>query len=456
MVSTTHAHGRVTQRPVAQGRVAFATIVGTSIEWYDYFLYAAASGLIFNELFFGPLGSTLSTMVAFATVGISFLFRPLGAFLAGHFGDKLGRRVVLIITLIAMGAATALIGFLPTYDSIGLAAPLLLIVLRIIQGISAGGEWGGAVLLAVEHAEVKHRGLRGSFPQIGVSIGLILSSSVLALMTAIAPGEAFLEWGWRVPFFLSILLVAVGYWIRRGVEESPVFHEIAERKEQVTNPLGKLFKSHWLLVILASLVFVGNNAAGYMTTGGYIQNYATDPDGPLGLDRGPVLWAVSASAVSWLVFTIAAGAVSDRIGRKRTYLLGWMLLLIGIFSLFPLVNTGSIWMLLLGLIILTVGLGFTYGQQPAMYAELFPSSVRFSGVSVSYAIGSIIGGAFAPTIAKALVSATGTTTSVAIYLAIMTVIALVATLVLRDRSGLPLGPDHEQEQAVSPIIGIRQ
>ncbi len=438
-----------------QGRVAFATVVGTSIEWYDYFLYAAASGLIFNELFFGGLGSTLSTMVSFATVGISFLFRPLGAFLAGHYGDKLGRRVVLIITLIAMGAATALIGFLPTYDSIGLAAPILLIVLRVIQGISAGGEWGGAVLLAVEHAEVKHRGLRGSFPQIGVSIGLILSSGVLALMTVIAPGEAFLEWGWRVPFFLSILLVAVGYWIRRGVEESPVFHEIAERKEQVTNPLGKLFKCHWLLVILASLVFVGNNAAGYMTTGGYIQNYATDPTGPIGLERGPVLWAVSASAVSWLIFTIIAGSVSDKIGRKNTYLLGWVLLLIGIFSLFPLVNTGSIWMLFLGLVILTVGLGFTYGQQPAMYAEIFPSSVRFSGVSVSYAIGSILGGAFAPTIAKALVSATGTTTSVAIYLGGVTVIALVATLLLRDRSGIPLGPAHEEEQSVSPIIGIR-
>lgn len=447
--------GVMVSKPHTQGRVAFATVVGTSIEWYDYFLYAAASGLIFNELFFGGLGSTLSTMVAFATVGISFLFRPLGAFLAGHYGDKLGRRVVLIITLIAMGAATALIGFLPTYDSIGIAAPILLIVLRVIQGISAGGEWGGAVLLAVEHAEVKHRGLRGSFPQIGVSIGLILSSGVLALMTVIAPGEAFLEWGWRVPFFLSILLVAVGYWIRRGVEESPVFHEIAERKEQVANPLGKLFKSHWLLVILASLVFVGNNAAGYMTTGGYIQNYATDPAGPIGLERGPVLWAVSASAVSWLIFTIIAGSVSDKIGRKNTYLLGWGLLLIGIFSLFPLVNTGSIWMLFLGLVILTVGLGFTYGQQPAMYAEIFPSSVRFSGVSVSYAIGSILGGAFAPTIAKALVSSTGTTTSVALYLAGMTVIGLVATLLLRDRSGIPLGPAHEEEQSVSPIIGFR-
>lgn len=437
-----------------QTRVAFATIVGTSIEWYDYFLYAAASGLIFNELFFGPLGSTLSTMVAFATVGISFLFRPLGAFLAGHFGDKLGRRAVLIITLIAMGAATALIGALPTYDSVGVIAPAMLIVLRIIQGISAGGEWGGAVLLAVEHADEESRGLRGSFPQIGVSIGLLLSSGVLALMTSIAPGDAFLEWGWRVPFFLSIALVLIGYWIRRGVEESPVFHEIAARKEQVSNPLGKLFRGHWLLVILASLVFMGNNAAGYMTTGGYIQNYATDPAGPIGLERGPVLWAVAASAVSWLIFTILAGAVSDKIGRRNSYLLGWAFLLVGIFSLFPLVNTGSLGMLLLGLVILTVGLGFTYGQQPAMHAELFPSSVRFSGVSVSYAIGSILGGAFAPTIAKALVSETGTTTSVAVYLGVVAALALVATLLLRDRTGIPLGPDHEEEQAVSPIIGI--
>lgn len=392
--------------------------------------------------------------MAFATVGISFLFRPLGAFLAGHFGDKLGRRVVLIITLIAMGAATALIGFLPTYESAGILAPILLIALRIVQGISAGGEWGGAVLLAVEHADKRSRGLHGSFPQIGVSIGLLLSSGVLALMTSIAPGDAFLEWGWRVPFFLSIALVFVGYWIRRGVEESPVFHEIAERKEQVSNPLGKLIKGHWLLVVLASVIFMANNAAGYMTTGGYIQNYATDPAGPIGLERGPVLWAVAASAVSWLVFTIIAGAVSDKIGRRNTYILGWALLPIGIFSLFPLVNTGSAGMLLLGLVVLTVGLGFTYGQQPAMYAELFPSSVRFSGVSVSYAIGSILGGAFAPTIPKALVSSTGTTTSVAVYLGIVAVLSLTATLLLRDRTGIPLGPDHEDEQSVSPIIGV--
>ena len=392
--------------------------------------------------------------MAFATVGISFLFRPSGAFLAGHFGDKLGRRVVLIITLIAMGAATALIGFLPTYESAGILAPILLIALRIVQGISAGGEWGGAVLLAVEHADKRSRGLHGSFPQIGVSIGLLLSSGALALMTSIAPGDAFLEWGWRVPFFLSIALVFVGYWIRRGVEESPVFHEIAERKEQVSNPLGKLIKGHWLLVVLASVIFMANNAAGYMTTGGYIQNCATDPAGPIGLERGPVLWAVAASAVSWLVFTIIAGAVSDKIGRRNTYIPGWALLLIGIFNLFPLVNTGSAGMLLLGLVVLTVGLGFTCGQQPAMYAELSPSSVRFSGVSVSYAIGSILGGAFAPTIAKALVSSTGTTTSVAVYLGIVAVLSLTATLLLRDRTGIPLGPDHEDEQSVSPIIGV--
>lgn len=233
----------------------------------------------------------------------------------------------------------------------------------------------------------------------------------------------------------SILLVAVGYWIRRGVEESPVFHEIAERKEQVSNPLGKLLRNHWLLVVLASLVFVGNNAVGYMTTGGCIQNHATDPTGPIGLDRGPVLWSVAVSAISWLIVTIVAGAVSDRIGRKNTYLLGWV----------PLPFTA--------LVVLSVGLGFAYGQQPAMYAEIFPSSVGFPGVSVSDAIGSILGRAFAPTIAEALASATGTTTSVAVCLAIMTIIALAATLCLKDRSGISLRPDHEAEQSLSPLVG---
>ncbi|MDR7185202.1 MFS family permease [Microbacterium trichothecenolyticum] len=434
-------------------RVVFATVVGTTVEWYDFFIYATAVGLVFGQLFFAPLGAN-SAIVAFATVGVSFLFRPLGAFLAGHFGDKYGRKVVLMWTLILMGAATALIGFLPTYDAIGVWAPILLVFLRIIQGISAGGEWGGAVLMAVEHAPQTRRGAFGASPQIGVPLGLLLASGVMALMAMIAPGDAFLVWGWRVPFLLSVVLILVGYYVRRRVEESPVFAELAERKEKARMPIITLFRKHLLLVFIAALVFAGNNAVGYMTTGGYIQGYSTNPEGPLALERGPVLWAVAGSAVTWLLSTLAAGFISDRIGRRTTYIIGWILQLVGVFLLFPLVNTGSIWLLFLGLAILTIGLGFTYGPQAALYSELFPASIRFSGVSISYAIGAILGGAFAPTIATALVQATGSTMSVTWYLAGMTVVGLIATLLLRDRSGIPLGPDHEAEQSVSPIYGL--
>lgn len=435
-------------------RVVFATVVGTTVEWYDFFIYAAAAGLVFGELFFAPAGPGIATILSFLTVGISFLFRPLGAFLAGHLGDKYGRRLVLMLTLILMGVATALVGLLPTYAVIGVAAPILLILLRVLQGISAGGEWGGAVLMAVEHAPRQKRGLFGASPQIGVPLGLLLASGTMALMAVIAPGDAFLVWGWRIPFLLSVVLILIGYYVRRSVEESPVFVEIAERKEQTRMPIVQLFRKHLLLVLIAAFVFAGNNAVGYMTTGGYIQNYATDPKGPLELERGPVLWAVAGSAVTWLLSTWFAGWLSDRVGRRTTYLAGWVMQLIGVFTLFPLVNSGSIWLLFAGLAILTIGLGFTYGPQAALYSELFPASIRFSGVSISYALGAILGGAFAPTIATALVQATGSTASVTWYLAGMTVLGLVATLLLRDRTGIPLGPDHEAEQAKSPIYGL--
>ncbi|WP_129787128.1 MFS transporter [Promicromonospora panici] len=435
-------------------RVVLATVVGTTVEWYDFFIYASAAGLVFGQLFFEPAGSSLGTLLAFGSVGVSFLFRPLGAFIAGHLGDKYGRRLVLVVTLVLMGVATALIGLLPTYAQIGVTAPVLLVLLRILQGISAGGEWGGAVLMSCEHAPVKRRGLFGASPQIGVPLGLLLASAVLGIMTAVAPGDAFLAWGWRVPFLLSVVLIGIGYWVRRSVEESPVFVEIAQRAETTRQPLLRLFRRHTPLVIVAALVFAGNNAVGYMTTGGYIQRYASDPEGPVGMGQGPVLWAVTISAVVWLVATWLGGAVSDRLGRRTTYVIGFTLQLAGVLALFPLVNSATFGSLVLALAFLSVGLGVTYGPQAALYAELFPASIRFSGVSISYAIGSILGGAFAPTIATALVQSTGTTTSVTLYLAGMTVIGLAATLLLRDRTGIPLGPDHEEQQAASPIYGL--
>ena len=432
-------------------RVVFATVIGTTIEWYDFFTYAAMAGLAFGTLFFEPAGEGFGTILAFLTVGLSFLFRPLGAFLAGHYGDKFGRRRVLVVTLFGMGIATALIGVLPTYAAIGVVAPILLVLLRVLQGVSAGGEWGGAVLMAVEHAPKKRRGAFGASPQVGVPLGLLLSSAVIAIMSSIAPGDAFLQWGWRVPFLLSVVLIAVGYWIRRSVEESPVFTEIAERAAQTKTPIVKLFRSYGLVVVIAALVFAGNNAVGYMTTGGWIQGYAT---GGLGLTRPEVLWSVAFGAIVWLLSTWFAGTISDRFGRKRTYMLGWFLQLIGVFAMFPLVNTGNVVLFALGLMILSVGLGFTYGPQAAFYAEIFPSSVRFSGVSISYALGAILGGAFAPTVAEWLVQTTGGTGAVTAYLAVMTVLGGLATLALRDRTGLPLGMDHEDEQARTPLVGV--
>ena len=430
-------------------RVIAATTIGTAIEWYDYFLYAAVAGLVFNQVMFGPLGPAAATIASFLTVGLSFLFRPLGAVLAGHFGDRLGRRGGLMVTLFTMGTATALIGLLPTYETAGWIAPAALVVLRILQGTSAGGEWGSAVLLAVEHAPDNKRGLYGAGPQVGVPAGLLLSSGVLALMTIIAPGEAFMQWGWRVPFLLSVGLTVLGWWIRTGVDESPVVEEM--REVGAHNPVGSLFKHHAGLVIAAALIFAANGTVGYMTTGGYIQNYVTDPAG-LALERGDILWAVTASAATWLCTTAFAGWVSDIIGRRRTLAIGFVVQAAGVLALFPLVNTGSLPKITAALIFLTVGLGLTYGEIGAFYAELFPASIRASGASISYALGAILGGAFAPTIAAALREATGGTAAITVYLMAATVTGFVVTLLMRERRGIPLGHEHEEAQASGHFV----
>ncbi|MDQ4490235.1 MFS transporter [Sinomonas sp. ASV486] len=436
---------RAVSSPATQRRVAFATIIGTTIEWYDFFIYATGAGLVFAQLFFKPAGEDIGLLLSFATVGISFLFRPLGAFLAGHFGDVIGRRSMLVLTLILMGASTTLIGVLPTFAQIGIGAPILLLLLRILQGVSAGGEWGGAVLMAVEHAPADRRGRAGAFPQLGVPLGMLLASGVMAIMTGlVSPGKAFLEWGWRVPFLLSVVLIVVGFLVRRSVEESPVFAEIAERGQQTKVPIVALFRKHWHLVILAALVFVGNNAAGYMTTGGFLQGYAT---GKLKMDPTTVLLAVTVAAAVWFFSTLAAGYLADTIGRRNTYLIGFAIQSVMVFVVFFFVNAGTVAGLYTGLVLFSVGLGLTYGPQAAWYSEIFPASVRFSGVSISYAIGAILGGAFAPTIAQALLQATGSTVSISVYLLIATIVSIAAVLMLRDRRGIPLGPDHEDEQA---------
>ncbi|MCC7464387.1 MAG: MFS transporter, partial [Gammaproteobacteria bacterium] len=274
-----------------------------------------------------------------------------------------------------------------------------------------------------------------------------------ALMTGwISPGDEFLEWGWRVPFLLSVVMIVIGYYVRRAVDESPVFVQIAERHQQERVPIAVLLRRHWGLVALAALAFIGNIASGNLTTGGFIARYATDPAGPIGLARAPVLLAIAASSALWLVFTLAGGALSDRIGRRRTFAIGYLCQLAVIFPMFALLNTGRIELLFLGLTLFTIGLGFTSGPQAAWYAELFPASVRFSGVSIAFALGAILGGAFAPMIATALVQATGGTTAVAVYLVGMALVSLSAVLLLRERRGIDLSIANQAAQEVGATV----
>lgn len=433
--------------PHIHRRVILATMVGTTIEWFDFFIFATAAALVFPDLFFKPAGPQIGLLLSFASVGISFLFRPLGAFLAGHYGDRLGRRTLLVITLLLMGGATTLIGVLPTYASAGVAAPVLLVTLRILQGISAGGEWGGAALMAVEHAPPGRRGLAGAFPQIGVPLGMLLASGVIAMMTGwLSPGEQFHDWGWRVPFLLSIAMIVTGYYVRRAVAESPVFVEIARRRQQTGVPIAQLFRRHASSVLLATIGFAANNAAGYMSTGGFIANYASDPDGPVALERTNVLLVLAATSALWIVTTLVGGWLSDRWGRRTVFLVGYVCQALTVFPLFWLMDTGNLGLFLLGLALFMIGLGLTYGPLPAWFAELYPASIRFSGVSITFALGAIFGGAFSPLIATRLVQVTGGTTAVAVYLLVMTVLAIAAIWMLRDRSNIDLGIDNVAEQ----------
>lgn len=411
--------------PREERKVLAGTLVGTTIEWYDFFIFAQATALVFAALFFAPMGSTGSQIAAWVTLGISFLVRPLGAIIAGHLGDKFGRKIVLSFTLIGMGVATTLIGVLPTYAQIGVWAPILLVLLRLLQGFSAGGEWGGAALLAVEHAPKGKRGLFGAAPQVGVPLGMILATGVLFLVRSNMTEEAFLTWGWRIPFLISIILIVVGYFIRKAVEESPVFKEMQQLKAKESAPLGELFRSHTKEVILAAVIFAANNGVGYLLIA-WFSKYG-GPKG-LGMTSAEVLTASLVGGLGWFIFTLFGGWISDKIGRKTTFVVGYAILIAWAFPLFSLLNTASLPLFALALFVLTMGLGPSYGPQSAMYAEMFPARVRFSGVSIGYALGTIIGGAFAPLIADLLVK--NGWEYVAWYIVGISAISLIAVLLV--------------------------
>jgi MFS family permease len=418
-------------------KVLAATLVGTTIEWYDFFVYAQAAGLAFVPLFFAPMTQNnplLAQIISFATIGLSFLFRPLGAIVSGHMGDRFGRRGVLVMTLILMGSATALIGVLPTYGQIGAWAPALLMLLRILQGFSAGGEWGGAALMSVESAPVNKRSFFGSFPQIGTPLGMILATGVLWAMTSALGKQAMIEWGWRIPFLFSIVLILIGGIIRRSVEESPVFKAMHQRRKESTAPLRELFRHHSGEILRTALTFMANNAAGYILIA-FIVSYGLNA---LKLPSNDVLLVSTLAAVGWFAFTLLGGLLGDRLGRVRTFQIGYAIMVLWAVPMWFLIDSRNVVLFFIGALGLTVGLGLSYGPQAALYAELFPANIRYSGVSVGYALGAIIGGAFAPMIAQWIIGTYGESWRIGVYIMILAVISLIAVSTIKDPQGVDM------------------
>ncbi|MFY9262085.1 MAG: MHS family MFS transporter [Actinomycetaceae bacterium] len=438
-------------------RVAIGTLVGTAVEWYDFFIYANAAAIILAPLFFDPFveqaGALAGQLISFATVGVSFFFRPLGAAVAGHFGDRIGRKGMLVLTLLLMGVATFLIGLLPTYATIGVWAPIALIILRIMQGFAAGGEWGGAALMAVEHAPAEKRGLFGGFPQIGVPMGMLGATLVLTVTSVLTTEEQFISWGWRVPFLFSIVLIVIGFAIRMGVSESPVMEEIAEadeEKDQVRLPILDTFRTAWKPLIQGMLVFMGNGVAGYMIAGGFILAYTTKT---LGLERDTILNFVSLTAFVWIFTTMFSAWLSDKIGRVKVYLIGFVVQLVWVWVLFQLLDTKNYALIALGMAVWAIPIGFTYGPQAAMFAEMFPAKIRYSGAGLANAFGAILGGAFAPLIGTYLVGVTGTSMSVAVYIFVVTLLGTAALLTIKDRTGadISLAADRELNLEIEEV-----
>jgi MFS family permease len=349
-------------------------------------------------------------------------------------GDKFGRRGVLVMTLVLMGAATALVGLLPTYGQIGAWAPALLIVLRILQGFSAGGEWGGAALMAVEYAPVEKRSFFGSFPQIGTPLGMILATGVLWALTAGLGKQAMVEWGWRIPFLFSIVLIVIGAVIRRTVEESPVFKAIQQRRKESSAPLRDLMRGHSKQILRAALIFMANNAGGYILIA-FIISYGLNT---LKLPPDQVLLVSTLAAVGWFAFTLLGGLLGDRIGRVRTFQIGFVLMALWAVPMWLLVDTRDITLFFVAAFGLTVGLGLSYGPQAALYAEMFPAKVRYSGVSIGYALGAILGGAFAPAIAAWIIGTYGQSWRIGIYIAVLSLISLIAVSTIKDPQGIDL------------------
>jgi metabolite-proton symporter len=420
--------GRGVPQPSSVRRVVIASLVGTSLEWYDFFIYGTAAALVFNQLFFPTFEPLVGTLLAFTTFAVGFVARPLGGIVFGHYGDKVGRKNVLVATLLLMGIATFLIGLMPTYAVIGVWAPILLVLLRFLQGLGLGGEWGGAVLMTLESGDRSRRGLNASWPQVGVPIGLLLANGMLSLMGAVTSDEAFLAWGWRVPFLLSGVLVLVGLWIRLTIAESPAFEQVEAKQVKARAPIVDVLRSYPRQVLLAIGARVGVDVAFYLfvlfiTT--YIVTY-------LGLPQSYALNAVLIAAAFQVVFIPLFGALSDRIGRRPVYLAGAIGAAAWTFAFFALLDTGSFALIVLAAVVALLLHAAMYGPQASFIAEMFPTQVRYSGASMGYQLAGVIGGALAPIIATALLSRYDTSLVVSLYAAVVLAITILCVVIARE------------------------
>jgi metabolite-proton symporter len=422
--------------------VVAASFIGTTIEWYDFFLYGTAAALVFGDLFFPNAEPLIGTLLAFSTYAVGFAARPLGGIVFGHYGDRIGRKAMLVASLLIMGVATFLIGCLPTYSSIGILAPILLVVLRFAQGIGVGGEWGGAVLMSVEHAPKGRRGFFGSWPQMGVPAGLLLSTLVFKLVQGNTTEAAFASWGWRVPFLASAILVIVGLVIRLKIMESPAFERIKETATEAKKPIVDVVRKYPRDVLTAMGMRVAENGCFYILTV-FVLAYGEDE---LGLEKDTMLNGVIIAAAIGLITVPLWGALSDRLGRRPLYLAGALVTTLWAFPLFGLINTESPILIWLAIAVgVNLGHDLMYGPQAAYFSELFGTRVRYSGASLGYQLASVFAGGFAPLIETALLAAGGWTL-VAWYMVAMGVISVVATWFARETFRTDIDSDDEQER----------
>lgn len=422
-------------RAKASRQVLAASFIGTTFEWYDFFIYASAAALVFGPLFFPNVSDFAGQLAAFSTFAVGFLARPLGGIVVGHFGDRVGRKGMLVFCLLSMGLATIGIGLLPTYAEIGIWAPILLVTLRIFQGIGVGGEWGGAVLMAVEYAPPNRRGLYGGFVQIGTPAGLILANLAFLGVVAWVPEEHFLTWGWRIPFLLSAVLVIVGLVIRLRLEETPVFAEsLAKAPQHQKLPLIEVLRDHWRPVIAGGLTMSSTAMIGYILIA-YVMSYGVKQ---LGMSKHTMITLVLSASAVWLVTCLLFAAWSDRWGRRRVYIAGAIGGMLAAFPIFMLIDTREPLLMFLGLFILTVPLAAMYSPIAAMLSELFPTHVRYTGNSLAYQVGTLAGGAFVPVIATTLYEVYETSKAISAYIFTWISLGLVAVRFVPETSRIEL------------------